>query len=84
MERQRGFYHKCHRCEFGGKAADFTLPSTNGTNGAVSPATQPADVVVEAPHAGNGVAARGDTKDLRDSAVVPEIREASADAGYGG
>ena len=84
MERQRDFYHKCHRCEFGGKAADFTLPSTNGTNGAISSAKQPADLVVEAPHAGNGVAARRDMKDPRDSAAAPEFREASADAGYGG
>ena len=29
MERQREFYHKCHRCEFCGKAADFSLPATS-------------------------------------------------------
>ena len=26
MQRQREFYHKCHRCVFRGKAADFVLP----------------------------------------------------------
>ena len=37
MQRQREFYHKCHRCQFNGKAADFVLPepevapSRNGT-----------------------------------------------------
>ncbi len=25
MERQRGFYHKCHRCAYRGKAATFAL-----------------------------------------------------------
>lgn len=27
--RQSEFYHKCHRCLFRGKAADFTLESSN-------------------------------------------------------
>ena len=25
MERQRAFYHKCHRCVFRGKGAEFEL-----------------------------------------------------------
>lgn len=37
LERQRGFYHKCHRCDYRGKPADFRLealpaPSANGTS----------------------------------------------------
>ena len=33
MERQRDFYHKCHRCIFRGKPADFVFEPAhkNGT-----------------------------------------------------
>lgn len=33
MEQQRAFYHKCHRCIFSGKPADFVFEpeSRNGT-----------------------------------------------------
>lgn len=47
-QRQREFYHKCHRCLFRGKAADFTLdppPDAPGRNGVV----QPIEVEVERP-----------------------------------
>lgn len=27
MQRQRDFYHKCHRCQFRGKSAEFELGS---------------------------------------------------------
>ena len=32
MARQRGFYHKCHRCVYSGEAADFAVkaPHLNG------------------------------------------------------
>lgn len=40
FKRQREFYHKCHRCQFAGQAADFCLDdmavgegSMNGVNG---------------------------------------------------
>lgn len=80
MERQRDFYHKCHRCEFCGKPADFTLPSTNGR---VSPAAPQGERVVEAPPARNGVVAPRDTKDLRNDIPTPEFREATTDASQG-
>jgi hypothetical protein len=38
MERQRDFYHKCHRCMFRGKAADFALVPV-GQNGAATAPT---------------------------------------------
>lgn len=53
MERQRGFYHKCHRCVFRGKAADFRLPPTNDRAGFVEMEDQRADAI--AAHT-NGVA----------------------------
>ena len=36
MARQRGFYHKCHRCLYRGKPANWEPATTNGsvsTNG---------------------------------------------------
>jgi hypothetical protein len=27
LSRQRGFYHKCHRCLFRGKPANFSVPA---------------------------------------------------------
>jgi len=78
MERQGEFYHKCHRCEFCGKAADFTLPATNGV---ARPALREQqeertvvrpDVAAEAPAAAARLSRRGD---------FPAPREAAADAG---
>ena len=37
LKRQREFYHKCHRCDYRGKAADFRLeprPPARAWNGA--------------------------------------------------
>jgi hypothetical protein len=31
MARQRGFYHKCHRCLYRGKPANWEPATTNGT-----------------------------------------------------
>jgi hypothetical protein len=36
MERQRDFYHKCHRCVFRGKPADFVFESVH-KNGTATP-----------------------------------------------
>ena len=47
LSRQRGFYHKCHRCLYRGKPADFSLeteiPRLNGAapeEGARSPGSR--------------------------------------------
>ncbi len=39
VERQREHYHKCYRCVFRGKPAEFVLADTNGVlrNGSVTP-----------------------------------------------
>ena len=37
MKRQGGFHHKCHRCVFRGKRADFSLPLVH-RNGIQAPA----------------------------------------------
>ena len=40
MQRQREFYHKCHRCVFRGEAADFVMnpqPEAAHRNGVVLP-----------------------------------------------
>jgi hypothetical protein len=50
MQRQREFYHKCHRCVFGGKPTDFVLdpkPDAPHRNGTVQP--EQTEVVVAAP-----------------------------------
>jgi hypothetical protein len=31
MARQRGFYHKCHRCLYRGKPANWEPATTNGS-----------------------------------------------------
>lgn len=36
MSRQRGFYHKCHRCVYRGKSADFTIEVAH-SNGVAPP-----------------------------------------------
>lgn len=41
MQRQREFYHKCHRCVFRGKAADFCLPEEVERNGVARGVAEP-------------------------------------------
>ena len=42
MERQRDFYHKCHRCIYRGRAADYVLePGRENGKVAKSPARAP-------------------------------------------
>ena len=48
MDRQRGFYHKCHRCVFNGKPADFVFEAPHQNGKAPAPA---ADAVVVLPAA---------------------------------
>lgn len=79
MERQREFYHKCHRCVFRGMAADFALPPTNGT-------TRPEleveiERMVAGPGSENGVAERPATGVIRGQVAIPESREAASDLG---
>ena len=61
LQRQRDFYHKCHRCEYRGKAADFVVPEADlGTARPRLPellidAAEPAGEAVNEPVAANGV-----------------------------
>ena len=48
MQRQREFYHKCHRCVFGGKPTDFVLdptPDALHRNGTVQPRRRAKSVI---------------------------------------
>jgi hypothetical protein len=47
--RQREFYHKCHRCVFHGKAADYVVPGSEGAEGPSrnGSAESPAPLVIE-------------------------------------
>ena len=84
MDRQRGFYHKCHRCVFRGQAMDFTLPSTNGRAELLETGDQRAATI--AAHA-NGVAHTNGAVQSNGVAntngVAPESGAAAADAGQG-
>lgn len=71
-DRQREFYHKCHRCVFRGKAADFRLPETNGRAPMESAAgaAEPTVIVpqaAEAPRPATASPGRGN-----EAAPVPE------------
>ena len=70
VERQNDFYHKCHRCLFRGKPADFVLADGNGglRNGVVAPARRPAEPLVEIPGR-NGVPAEQKGRIPTDPAV---------------
>ena len=46
MERQREFYHKCHRCLYRGKPADFAVEPVHRNGAVVEP--EPIDVDVDA------------------------------------
>ena len=48
LERQREFYHKCHRCVFRGKPADFA-PQNSELNGVAPPSSKSADKKPGAP-----------------------------------
>ena len=78
MDRQRGFYHKCHRCVFRGQAIDFTLPSTNARAELLEAGDQRAATI--AAHA-NGVAHTNGVANT--NGVAPESGAAAADASQG-
>lgn len=40
LERQRDFYHKCHRCVFRGKPVDFVHQNSQ-LNGVATPSPEP-------------------------------------------
>jgi hypothetical protein len=75
MQRQREFYHKCHRCMFRGQAADFAPPLTNGTSRPSLNVQPKLEQTVTKVHSQNGTAkptSNGVTHDDVETANPPE------------